>query len=87
MKIYASVQSERATKGQGGNKYINISITDENKTQIAHFSVMPMASGGYNLSVVHEDGGYNKFIKGKKQKDDSHIESTGRKAWRESIGQ
>lgn len=26
MKLYASVQSERATKGQGGNKQLNIAI-------------------------------------------------------------
>ena len=26
MKLYASVTSERATKGQGGNDYINIDI-------------------------------------------------------------
>jgi len=31
MKLYASVQSERAKKGQGG-EYLDIDITDEKKT-------------------------------------------------------
>jgi hypothetical protein len=31
MKLYATIQSERATKGQGGNDYLNINIKDENE--------------------------------------------------------
>jgi hypothetical protein len=27
MQLYATVQSERATKGQGGNKYLDIVLT------------------------------------------------------------
>lgn len=33
MKLYASVQSDRATKGQGGNDYICIKLTVQNGTK------------------------------------------------------
>jgi len=29
MKLYGTVSSERATKGQGGNKYLDIQLTDD----------------------------------------------------------
>lgn len=32
MKLYATVSSERATKGQGGNKYITIELSHGTKT-------------------------------------------------------
>jgi len=32
MKLYATTTSERATSGQGGNKFLNISILVENRT-------------------------------------------------------
>lgn len=31
MKLYATTTSERATKGQGGNKYLDITILDGDK--------------------------------------------------------
>lgn len=34
MKLYATTTSERATKGQGGNEYIHITLKDENQEPI-----------------------------------------------------
>ena len=41
MKLYATTTSERATKGQGGNKYINVDITTEDGRKILKISVYP----------------------------------------------
>jgi hypothetical protein len=38
MKLYATTTSERATKGQGGNKYIVITLTDEDGTNWAEIT-------------------------------------------------
>ena len=35
MKLYATVTSERATKGQGGNKFLAISVMNDRKQDIA----------------------------------------------------
>lgn len=40
MKLYATTTSERASKGQGGNEYLNIDILDENKNIIMYISVI-----------------------------------------------
>lgn len=45
MKLYATTTSERASKGQGGNKYIETIITDENKKVIYHVSILPHDEG------------------------------------------
>lgn len=41
MKLYAKTTSERATKGQGGNKYLEIDITTENGGKISSIKVYP----------------------------------------------
>lgn len=41
MKLYATTTSERATKGQGGNEYLEINITDEQGDIIANIVVKP----------------------------------------------
>lgn len=41
MKLYATVASERATKGQGGNKYLDIVVTNENSEIICLLSMYP----------------------------------------------
>lgn len=33
MKLYATVASERASKGQGGNKFLKFTVTDESKNE------------------------------------------------------
>lgn len=52
MKLYATVQSERAIKGQGG-EYLNINITDERKALIAHIKVLPCENDIPILYFVH----------------------------------
>ena len=39
MKLYATVTSERASKGQGGNEFLEIVIMNEEKEQQARFDV------------------------------------------------
>ena len=39
MKLYATTTSERATKGQGGNDYIDIIINDDTKRVIAQIQL------------------------------------------------
>lgn len=33
MKLYGTIQSERAEKGQGGNKFLKFTVTDESKNE------------------------------------------------------
>lgn len=40
MKLYATVQSERATKGQGGNEYLRINLTIGNAKEQASAGVV-----------------------------------------------
>lgn len=40
MKLYATVSSERASKGQGGNEYIDIDISGEKREYLARFVLM-----------------------------------------------
>lgn len=39
MKLYATVTSERASKGQGGNRYLEINITQEDGKTIGYVVV------------------------------------------------
>lgn len=41
MKLYATITSERASKGQGGNKYLDVIIKDDNKEDIIRLSIIP----------------------------------------------
>lgn len=45
MKLYATTTSERASKGQGGNDFLEINITDENGRNIYHLSILPLFNG------------------------------------------
>lgn len=45
MKLYATTTSERASKGQGGNEYLEINIQDENKRNIFNLAVLPISNG------------------------------------------
>src|SRR3990167_1400016 len=49
MKLYATVSSERATKGQGGNKFLEIEIQAEKLEDI------PTRANIYRLSLKVED--------------------------------
>ena len=49
MKLYATITSERATKGQGGNKYLDIEIQAEQVEDI------PTRANIYRLKLEIED--------------------------------
>lgn len=71
MKLYATVTSERATKGQGGNEYIDIHITDAQKHTMWCINVSP--SGFMRVTVPSEIPNrsstvFEGFTKGEKQK-------------------
>lgn len=80
MKLYATVTSERATKGQGGNKYLKIEITNDKKERLAMITVEPKLPSmelqsiriDYDRYISHvikipwDD--WNKEQRGKKQK-------------------
>lgn len=41
MKLYSTITSERATKGQGGNEFIGITLMNEKKEVFGSISVWP----------------------------------------------
>ncbi len=41
MKLYATTTSERASKGQGGNEFLEIVITDKDKNTIIKLLIIP----------------------------------------------
>ncbi len=74
MKLYATVTSERASKGQGGNKDILAVLTaeiDGGRVEIASMSVVVHSTtGNYIFRATLPDGKrVEEVIKGKKQKD------------------
>ena len=52
MKLYATVQSERASKGQGGNEYIDISLKDENGQSVCR---MKFVENGLGYELIMEE--------------------------------
>ncbi len=70
MKLYATTTSERASKGQGGNEYIEVEVLNEQKRRIHILHIIPR--GDDNLFIInHNDayiqksrgGGYNVDIR------------------------
>lgn len=79
MKLYATVSSERATKGQGGNDFLSIEIYNENNDIISIININhplwfknPQMSINYNSTMVdisrHNMEEESQKIKGKRQK-------------------
>lgn len=73
MKLYATVSSERATKGQGGNEYLNIDV--KNEAEVVILSVRAFPSGLNNpdcgMIVITLPSGKtirHEYEKGKQQK-------------------
>lgn len=65
MKLYATTTSERASKGQGGNKFLSTKINDENGKNIFVLDIFPHSNGFYILLdssksyfIFNEGGGY-----------------------------
>jgi hypothetical protein len=89
MKLYATITSERASKGQGGNQFLTIEIKAEG------FTGIPTRANLYRLSLSKNDndgdgGLYAELlkysngeiivldnIKGEKQKNGEHIHKWG----------
>lgn len=83
MKLYAKTTSERASKGQGGNDFLDINITNDKKELLAYVRVIPVEDGipliyftvvKYHAFLVKDRGVFDeverKQTKGKKQKDE-----------------
>ena len=79
MKLYATVSSERATKGQGGNEYLLIDILNERKDKVLQLHITNAKSHLrgehinfyiYNPKAEYIDISQNDFIetKAKNQK-------------------
>ena len=51
MKLYALTTSERASKGQGGNDYLEISISGENEAIVMFMKVTMPLSGKYHVDI------------------------------------
>lgn len=62
MKLYATTTSERASKGQGGNKYIKIDLQRE-RGKLSH--VIEYTTNGLTVSAVTDDGGVIVYREGK----------------------
>lgn len=45
MKLYANVKSERATKGQGGNNYLEIEIMNIDQIIVSKIKIIPKEKG------------------------------------------
>lgn len=74
MKLYATVSSERASKGQGGNEYLEINIQGENKEDLGCIYIIPDGTN-YRLRYTFQDGKGTSTIyipKGERQKGE-HI--------------
>lgn len=74
MKLYATTTSERASKGQGGNKYLNVAISNDKNETIFYMELLPNGDSFIVKSMGATDGVrdilYQNILqlKGKKQK-------------------
>lgn len=71
MKLYATVTSERATKGQGGNEFIGIDLFDSEKIHLGNIT-LKRENGNYilYLELDSERVSVKDETKGEKQKGD-----------------
>jgi len=73
MKLYATVSSERATKGQGGNEFLEIVISGAHQTELITLKLLPNGSG-YELQGWTHDNHFvqvmieENLTKGERQK-------------------
>lgn len=81
MKLYATITSERATKGQGGNNFIDAAFTVDEKTVLTVSIELEHMKKGEPYNVIVKDGkGFEVYgelietIKGEKQKGDNRCE-------------
>lgn len=57
-KLYATATSEKASKGQGGNKFITVSIGDESKNIIAELQAVIVNKDVAQLRFIKHGNGY-----------------------------
>ena len=53
MKLYGNIKSERAEKGQGGNDFLNIKITNDKREEILSMEVAP--GDKIKITVKHNE--------------------------------
>lgn len=87
MKLYATTTSERASKGQGGNEYINGVFTCDEDIVI-QVRICSYDDENWRLQITTPEGTsfqtYPKQTKGKKQKGEEWTPKT-KKATREEM--
>ena len=55
MKLYATISSDRASKGQGGNEYIDIDLFSDKELHIGRFVFMKDADNPDKYVLVEDD--------------------------------
>lgn len=79
MKLYATTTSERASKGQGGNEYLEIDIQDEKERIVCSILVLPKEKDKLDnktrIFIKHNSGAYvidefRERLEQKRQKDE-----------------
>lgn len=64
MKLYATVTSERASKGQGGNDYLRIALyAEDHETPVGHI-IMDIQGNEWVLKWLPTRHGINRKIEG-----------------------
>lgn len=74
MKLYATTTSERASKGQGGNKFLCIEVQNEKKEVICEINCMPsfLTIRSFETEGLYID--YSELkLKGKSQKGENYM--------------
>jgi hypothetical protein len=51
MKLYGNIKSERAEKGQGGNEFLVVEITDNMRQRVATINVFPGSKAKVTVEV------------------------------------
>ena len=51
MKLYGSVKSERAEKGQGGNEFLDIKVTNDERQEIVVVKIVPGEKVKINVKI------------------------------------
>lgn len=68
-KLYTTATSEKASKGQGGNKWLYVDIKDEEEKSLLYIQ-LDIAQNGDILGSISGQVNETFRIKGKKQKDE-----------------
>lgn len=74
-RLYATVSSEKASKGQGGNKYIKtvLAVGSAKDSETVAVIVLTKHGDDYMLAVrIEDDRVIERIIKGKRQKGEDH---------------